>query len=428
MGNHVLVIGSGGREHALAWKLAQSSRVGKISVAPGNAGTSQIGESVPIAVHDLEALARFAEDERVDLTVVGPDDPLALGIVDVFRTRRLPVFGPTQSAAQIEASKAFAKQVMVENGIPTAEHRVFSVAAEARRYVRDQGAPIVVKASGLALGKGAYPCRTLDEAERAIEVIMDLRAHGDAGREIVVETFLEGEEYSAHALTDGSEFLLFPAAQDHKRAFDGDHGPNTGGMGSVAPMPRFTRVFNDFVSRRIVAPALAALKRDGDPFVGCLFPGIMLDETGPMVLEYNGRFGDPETQSYVRLLENDLYDLFEACVEGTLGAAHELRWLPGFAVTVVLASGGYPGSYTKGKPITGIREAEQDSRVVVFHAGTAIKDGQLVTNGGRVLGISAVGETIQLAREAAYEAANRIQFEGKQNRTDIGVRAIASGL
>ncbi len=415
MEDHVRVLGGGGREAALAWKLGQSPRVGKVSIMPVTGST------------DLEELARSAEKDKVDLTVVGPDDALARGVVDAFRVRNLRVFGPTQGAARIEANKAFAKRLMIEAGIPTAAFRVFDHAIDARRYVRSRGGPIVVKASGLALGKGAYPCQTSDEAEAAIDAIMVERIHGDAGREIVVEDFLEGDECSVHALSDGRTHLLFPAAQDHKRAFDGDRGPNTGGMGSVAPLVSVRIDDRSDLNHRIVAPALRTLALDGDPFVGCLFPGIMLTADGPKVLEYNARFGDPETQSYMRLLESDLYELFLSCVDGTL-SAQTLHWRPGFAVTVVLASGGYPGPYAKGKPIYGIEEAEQVPGVVVFHAGTAVKDGQLVTNGGRVLGVSAVGDTLERAREAAYEAVRRIAFDGKQYRTDIGVRAIASEL
>src|SRR3989344_6166680 len=352
MANNVLIIGSGGREHALAWKLAQSPRIGKLYVAPGNGGTHDIAENISIESTDARGLAHFAEKNSINLTVVGPDDPLALGVVDVFQSRGLRIFGPNRVAAQIEASKAFAKRLMHDSDIPTAPFRIFRKHESALEYVRKHGAPIVVKASGLALGKGAYPCKTLAKAEEALAEIMLEHAYKQAGNEVIVEDFLNGQEVSIHALCDGKTSILLPTAQDHKPIFDGDKGKNTGGMGTIAPVPWVTDQTLRKVNEQIVRPTLQALAKKGKPFTGCLYPGLKMTDKGPKVLEFNARFGDPETQSYVRLLKTDLLDVLDACVDGALGEL-EVEWRPGFAACVVLASGGYPGSYKIGYPISG---------------------------------------------------------------------------
>ena len=423
MVSNVLIIGGGGREHALAWKLSQSSRIGKLYVAPGNGGTREIAENIAIEATDIYGLADFAIKNSIDLTVVGPDDPLALGIVDIFRSRGLRIFGPTQAAAQIEASKAFSKQLMYDNNISTANFRIFNDYDDALKFTREHGAPIVIKASGLSLGKGAYPCITLAEAEKALAEIMLERAYKDAGNEVIIEDFLDGQEVSIHVLCDGLTSVMMPTAQDHKPIFDGDKGKNTGGMGTIAPVPWVTDQTLREVNEQIVHPTLLALTKKGKPFTGCLYPGLKMTEQGPKVLEYNARFGDPETQSYMRILKTDLLDVLNACVDGEL-AELTIEWNSGFAVCVVLASGGYPGEYQKGIPIFGINEAEKIEGVKVFHAGT-IYDDQLLTSGGRVLGVTAIGETLQIALNRAYEAVQHIDFKGIQFRKDIGAKAIA---
>ncbi len=423
----VLVIGSGAREHALAWKLAQSPRIGKLYVAPGNSGTAGIAENVPIEASDLEGLAKFARAKNIGLTVVGPDDVLAMGVVGLFTARGLRIFGPTKEAAQIESSKAFSKVLMQEGNIPTAKFAVFNSAAPALAYIRTAGVPIVVKASGLALGKGVYVCKTMAEAEQAVKEVMIDRVHKDAGSEVVVEEYLDGSEVSIHALSDGITYMLFPPAQDHKRALDGDRGNNTGGMGTIAPVPWVTLPMMSGIESQVVTPTFDAFRKRGAQFKGVLFPGIMMTEDGPKVLEYNARFGDPETQVYMRLLSSDLLDLLEACVDGTLFTIRSgVEWNRGFAANVVIASGGYPNSYEKGFPITGIEDAEKVQDVIVFHAGTKIENGQLVTSGGRVLSISATGGTLKQALDRAYKAVERIHFKGMQFRTDIGAGALGS--
>lgn len=424
--SNVLIIGSGGREHALAWKLAQSSRIGKLYVAPGNGGTCDIAENIAIEATDVKGLDRFAEKNSIHLTVVGPDDPLALGIVDVFQSHGLRIFGPTRAAAQIEASKAFAKRLMHDSDIPTAPFRIFRKYESALEYVRKHGAPVVIKASGLALGKGAYPCKTLAKAEKALAEIMLERAYKQAGNEVIVEEFLNGQEVSIHALCDGKTSILLPTEQDHKPIFDGDKGRNTGGMGTIAPVPWVTDQILREVNEQIVRSTLQALAKKERPFTGCLYPGLKMTDEGPKVLEFNARFGDPETQSYMRLLKTDLLDVLDACVDGKL-ADLAVEWNFGFAVCVVLASGGYPGKYKKGIPIFGISEAEKVPGVVVFHAGTMCSD-QLRTSGGRVLGVTAVGKTLQEALDRAYEAVHQIKFKGMQYRKDIGAKAIAMGF
>ena len=426
MVNNILIIGSGGREHALAWKLAQSPRIGRLYVAPGNGGTRDIAENIAIKATDAKVLARFAKKNSIVLTVVGPDDPLALGVVDVFQSRGLRIFGPTRGAAQIEASKAFAKRLMRNSGIPTAPFRIFRKYNNALNYVRKHGAPVVVKASGLALGKGAYPCKTLAKAEKALAEIMLERAHKQAGNEVIVEEFLDGQEIFIHALCDGKTSVLLPTAQDHKPIFDGDKGKNTGGMGTIAPVPWINAQTLRDVNEQIVRPTLRALTKKRRSFTGCLYPGLKMTNEGSKVLEYNARLGDPETQSYMRLLKTDLLDVLDACVDGKLSEL-TIEWNSGFAVCVVLASGGYPEKYKEKIPIFGISEAEKIPGVIIFHAGTMYSD-QLQTSGGRVLGITAIGETLQETLNRAYEAIRQIKFKGMQYRKDIGAKIISMGF
>jgi len=418
----VLLVGGGGREHALAWKIKQSPRLRNFYIAPGNAGTSALGENVPIAADDIKGIADFAREKNVNLVVVGPDNPLSLGIVDQCSSLGIKVFGPTKSAARVESSKSFAKELMSEAGIPTAAFRIFSDFSEALDYVEAQKMPVVIKASGLALGKGVYICRLFAEAESALKAIMIDKVHGEAGSEVVVEEFLEGEEISIHALSDGKDFLLFPPSQDHKKIGEGDTGPNTGGMGTIAPLTWINPHAIEEIEERVVRAALSALTKRGTPFSGILYPGIILTQNGPKVLEFNARFGDPETQVYMRLLENDILDLLEASANNSV-SGQTLKWRAGFAANIVLAAEGYPGEYKKGIPISGIKEAENVESVVVFHAGVAFNNG-LQTSGGRVLGVSAVGRTLQIALDRAYEAAERIKFDGKYYRHDIGLKAL----
>ncbi|MSU74036.1 phosphoribosylamine--glycine ligase [Candidatus Kaiserbacteria bacterium] len=422
----ILVVGSGAREHALLWKLRQSPRVGKLYVAPGNGGTALLAENVPIGVMEFEKLAKFAKEKRIGLTVPGPDDAFVGGIVDVFQTYGLRVWGPTKEAAQTEGSKAFAKQLMHEAKIPTAEFEIFSNPTAALAHVRTRGAPLVIKASGLALGKGVYVCHTIEEAEQAIQEIMIDRAHKGAGDEVVIEEYLDGPEISIHALTGGTTHVLFPASQDHKRALDGDQGKNTGGMGTIAPVPWVTPEIMASIESQVVIPTFEALKKRGVEFKGLLFPGLIITVNGPKVLEYNARFGDPETQVYMRLLKTDLLDLLEASADGTMDAIRDsIEWHRGFAANIVMASGGYPDAYVTGFPISGIAEAEQDEHIVVFQAGTKIDNNELVTAGGRVLSVSAIGGTLKQALDRAYEAVGKIHFEGMHFRRDIGAKSLA---
>lgn len=422
----VLLIGSGGREHALAWKLAQSPRTEKLYIAPGNGGTGQVGENVPIGVMEFEKLADFAKEKSIGLTVCSMDDPLVGGVVDFFEKNGLRIWGPNKAAAQLEGSKAFSKQLMADASVPTAEFSVFTEYEKALEYVRSRSTPIVVKASGLALGKGVYVCQTLADAETALKEIMLERTFGDAGSEVVVEEFLDGPEISIHALSDGTSYQLFPSSQDHKAIGEGDTGKNTGGMGVIAPLPFVSREQMTAIEETVVRPTFDALKKKGIEYKGMLYPGLKLTSNGPKVLEYNARFGDPECQVYMRLLKTDLLDMLEASADGTL-TKQAIEWEPDFAANIVLASGGYPDTYKKGLPITGIEEAEKVPGVVVFHAGTkATMDTACpyLTNGGRVLGVSAVGTTLKEALDRAYEAADKIQFEGKYLRRDIGVKAL----
>lgn len=419
MKKRVLVTGSGGREHALAWKLSQSPQIQKVFIAPGNAGTAELGENVPIAAEDVEKLVEFAKANRIDFTVVGPDDALAAGVVDAFQAAGLKIFGPPAAAARLESSKAFAKEFLQRHGIPTAAYREFTDCADALDFCRKAAYPVVVKADGLALGKGVIIAQNPAEAEAAVRLCLLDGAFGEAGRRIVVEEFLEGVECSIHALVDGSSYLLLPDCRDHKKAFDGNTGPNTGGMGTISPSGSVDEALRARICREILDPFLAGIQKDGIPFRGMLFPGLMLTADGPKVLEFNCRWGDPETQVLVRRLKSDLLPLLEATAEGTLSSIKP-EWDDRAAVCVILASGGYPGSYEKGKPISGLEAAGELDEAKVFHAGTKKEDAQILTNGGRVLGVTALGADLVEARARAYRAADRISFEGIQRRNDIG--------
>ncbi|MEQ1858556.1 MAG: phosphoribosylamine--glycine ligase [Chthoniobacteraceae bacterium] len=416
----VLVIGSGGREHALAWKLKQSPRVAQVFCAPGNGGIAQVATCVPIKISDHAALIDFAKREGIALTVVGPDDALAAGIVDHFQAAGLRIFGPSQRAAQLESSKVFAKDFMLRHGIPCARSAGFDDPIAAQAYAQKIGAPMVVKADGLALGKGVLICHNQREAAFAIWEIMERRAFGDAGRRVVIEEFLEGEECSIHALVDGRGYLLFPGAQDHKRALDGDEGLNTGGMGTFSPPAHLlTPELEARVRTEVLDRFIAGLAKDALDFRGMLFPGLIITRDGLKVLEFNCRFGDPETQVLLTRLESDLVDLLEATIDQRLDSI-SASWKPDAAVCVVMASGGYPAKYATGKTITGLDAAD----AVVFHAGTRQEDGRVVTAGGRVLGVTALGPTLATARDRAYAAVRRIHFEGAHHRSDIAAKGL----
>ncbi len=414
----VLVVGGGGREHALAWKLAQSPKVTELLAAPGNAGIAHLARCAPISAEDIVALADFAEREKVDLTVVGPEAPLCAGIVDEFERRGLRIFGPNKAAAEIEGSKVFCRHLLAKRNIPSPQFSAFDNPNEAKAYIRQKGAPIVVKADGLAAGKGSIVCATLDEALQAVDRIMVEREFGAAGDRVVVEEFLEGREASIMVFTDGRTVKPMLPSKDHKRLLDGDRGPNTGGMGVYCPVPYIDAALFDQIVETIMKPTIAALAEEGRPYKGVLYGGLMLTREGPKVLEFNCRFGDPETQAVLPLLDGDLAEICEAVIDERL---HEVKvqWNQGACICVVMASAGYPGAYEKGKPITGIEEAEREESVIVFHAGTAVKDGQLVTAGGRVLGVTAVGKDFNEAAERVYRAIRRIHFDGAQYRSDI---------
>ncbi len=417
----VLVVGSGGREQALAWKLSQSPSVDKVYVAPGNGGSQGIIKNVDIGFTDSAKLLEFAQSKAIDLTVIGQEAASEAGVVDAFKAAGLKIFGPTQAAVRIETSKAFSKDLMASQNIPTAEYKNFSDPAAALDYAKSRPLPVVIKADGLATGKGVIIAEDEAAIVGAIDQIMVKKVFGASGDQVVIEDFLKGQEVSAHALCDGKTSVMFPASQDHKQIFDGDKGPNTGGMGVIAPVPWVTPQHLGFVRDRAVQPALDGLSKQGADFTGCLYPGLMIDGDEVKLLEFNARFGDPEAEVYMRLLDGDLYEIFTACADGRLDPA-SVKWQPGFAVTVVLAAPGYPGDYKKGLPITGIDQAEARPDIIVFHAGTAVKDGQLVTAGGRVLNVTATGATLDEALDKAYAAIKLINFEGMQYRTDIGRR------
>ncbi len=420
----ILVIGGGGREHALAWKLKQSPGVNRIFCAPGNAGTAQIAENVAIPATDLPALARFAKEIHLDLTVVGPDDPLAGGIVDLFVAEKLRVFGPTKSAARIESSKIFAKELMAAQKIPTAKASTFSDSDEALRYCEQLQFPVVIKADGLALGKGVIIAPDADAARSTINSMMNEGRFGEAGRRIVIEEFLRGSECSLHALVDGRNYRLLESARDHKRVFDGDKGPNTGGMGAFSPANNWTPDLQSQLEEEIMRPVLRGLLKEGVTFRGLLYPGLMITSDGLRVLEFNCRFGDPETQAILPRMKSDLLPLLEATIDGKIDNC-TIEWDERAAVTIVLASGGYPGKYETGKPIAGLEEAAKLKDVQIFHAGTGRANGEIVTSGGRVLAVTALGSTMESARVRAYQAVSAIHFESCHYRRDIALGAVS---
>ncbi|HGH6027769.1 TPA: phosphoribosylamine--glycine ligase [Vibrio mimicus] len=422
----VLIIGSGGREHALAWKVAQNPQVDTIYVAPGNAGTAleHKVQNVNIGITDIPALVAFAQDKAIELTIVGPEAPLVIGVVDAFRAAGLPIFGPTQGAAQLEGSKAFTKDFLARHNIPTAAYANFTEIEPALAYVREKGAPIVVKADGLAAGKGVIVAMTLQEAEDAIQDMLAGNAFGSAGSRVVVEEFLDGEEASFIVMVDGENVLPMATSQDHKRVGDADTGPNTGGMGAYSPAPVVTQEIHERVMREVIYPTVRGMAAEGNTYTGFLYAGLMIDSTGaPKVIEYNCRFGDPETQPIMMRLQSDLVELCQAAIAGKLDQV-ESKWDPRASIGVVLAAGGYPGDYTKGEVISGLPTQESAGQKV-FHAGTETQGDQVVTNGGRVLCATALGNTVLEAQQRAYQLADQINWNGMFCRRDIGYRAIA---
>ncbi|EKO3486877.1 phosphoribosylamine--glycine ligase [Vibrio fluvialis] len=422
----VLIIGSGGREHALGWKVAQNPAIETVFIAPGNAGTALEAklQNVDIAVEDVAGLVAFAQNNAIELTIVGPEAPLVIGVVDAFRAAGLPIFGPTQAAAQLEGSKAFTKDFLARHNIPTAAYANFTEIEPALAYVREQGAPIVVKADGLAAGKGVIVAMTLEEAEDAIKDMLAGNAFGDAGSRVVVEEFLDGEEASFIVMVDGENVLPMATSQDHKRVGDQDTGPNTGGMGAYSPAPVVTQAIHDRVMKEVIYPTVRGMAAEGNPYTGFLYAGLMIDSTGaPKVIEYNCRFGDPETQPIMMRMQSDLVELCLAAIDGKLDQV-ESKWDPRASIGIVLAAGGYPGDYAKGDVISGLPTTEVEGQKV-FHAGTTDKDGHVVTNGGRVLCATALGNTVSEAQQRAYELAKQISWNGMFHRNDIGYRAIA---
>lgn len=415
---NILVVGGGGREHALCWKLRQSPNVSKLYCAPGNGGIADIAECVPIKANDVAGMVAWAASHEIDFVVVAPDDPLALGMVDALEAAGIPAFGPRANAAIIEASKVFSKNLMEQYHIPTAKYQSFTDMTAALAYVRAQGAPIVVKADGLALGKGVVVAQTVAQAEEAVQSMMAEGRFGEAGTRLVIEECMTGPEVTVLAFCDGVHVLPMPSSQDHKRAFDGDKGPNTGGMGAISPSPHYTAELAQRCMGGIFRPTLEALQTEGRPFHGVLYFGLMLTVDGPKVIEYNARFGDPECQAVLSLLESDLLDILLACREGTLDTL-DIKWSSEAACCLVLASGGYPGAYEGGYPISGLETASRSA--TVFHAGTRkTEEGAIVTNGGRVLGVTATGEDLETAIALAYSSAKHISFTDMQFRTDIG--------
>lgn len=419
----VLVIGGGGREHALVWKISQSPRVKKIFCAPGNAGIAQLAECLPITAEDVKALTARAEQERIDLTVVGPEAPLTLGIVEAFKEKGMRIFGPSQKAAEIEGSKAFAKELMKKYGIPTGESQTFTDHGSAVKYAKGKGVPLVVKADGLAAGKGVIICRSVDEVLSALDLIMVQKAFGAAGGKVVVEEFLEGEEASFLAFTDGETVLPLPTSQDHKPIYDNDQGPNTGGMGAYSPAPVVNEKVHREVMEKVMIPTVRGMAKEGRKYQGVLYAGLIIKEEKSKVLEFNARFGDPEAQPLLVRMKSDLVPVLEAAIDGKL-AGQKVEWEDRATICVVMASSGYPGSYEKGKVISGLQEAAKLRDTFVFHAGTGLREGKVVTNGGRVLGVTALGRGIQEAIQRAYEAVAMISWEGAYYRKDIGQKAL----
>lgn len=414
----VLVVGGGGREHAICWKLSQSPKVTELYCAPGNGGIARVATCVPIKATDVDAMVAWAKEQSIDLVMVAPDDPLALGMVDALEAAGIPAFGPRKNAAIIEASKAFSKELMKKYHIPTAKYETFTDMETALAYIDTQGAPIVVKADGLALGKGVIVAATVEEAKAAVRDMMEGGKFGASGATVVIEECMTGPEVTVLAFCDGKHIVPMPSSQDHKRAYDGNQGPNTGGMGAISPSPNYTPAIAKRCMEEIFLPTVAALKQEGRPFQGVIYFGLMLTPDGPKVVEYNARFGDPECQAVLSLLESDLLDILLACREGTLDRL-DIRWRNEAACCLVLASGGYPLAYQKGYPISGLEEAEKTA--TVFHAGTQVNDaGQVLTAGGRVLGVTATGKDLNAAIDAAYAAASHIHFQDVHFRTDIG--------
>ncbi|WP_028558864.1 phosphoribosylamine--glycine ligase [Paenibacillus pinihumi] len=419
----LLVVGGGGREHAIVWALKKSEKVSEIYCAPGNAGIAQLAECVPIAVDKFDELVQFSVDHAIDLVVIGPDDPLAAGIVDAFEAKNIPVFGPRKNAAEIEGSKIFMKGLLKKYNIPTAKYETFTDYAEASAYLAEQALPIVIKADGLAAGKGVTVAFTMEEAQQALQDMMVNKVFGESGDQVVIEEFLEGQEMSILAFVDGETVRAMVPAQDHKPVFDGDKGPNTGGMGTYTPLPHIPQSIVDDAIENIIKPTAKAMVSEGRPFRGVLFAGLMITKDGPKTIEFNARMGDPETQVVLPRLKTDLVDIILAALNGRLDQL-EIEWSDEAAVCVILASEGYPASYPKGLPISGLEEAAKKDGVLIFHAGTAAKDGQFVTNGGRVLGVVGVGSDTADARDRAYAAARTIQFDGVHYRSDIAVKAL----
>ncbi|MFH1414426.1 MAG: phosphoribosylamine--glycine ligase [Candidatus Omnitrophota bacterium] len=428
----VLVIGSGGREDALAWKIAQSKLVDKIFCAPGNAGIARYAECLDIKADDIPGLLEFARKEKIDLTVVGPETPLSLGIVDEFIKQRLKIFGPNKAAAQLEASKVFSKQLLAKYNIPTADFKIFDDYQEAKKYIEEREAPCVLKADGLAAGKGVFVTKTVEEANQVLDSIMQERIFGDAGNKVIIEDCLVGEEVSILVITDSREVIVLASSQDHKRIFDHDQGPNTGGMGAYSPAPVVTSALLKEILGGTVYKAIDGLVKEGIEYQGVLYAGIMITKEGPKVLEFNVRFGDPETQAILPRLKSDLLEVMLAVSEKKLKKAGRLSWDSRACVCVVLASGGYPGNYEKGKEIFGLEEAGKLQDIIVFHAGTKAVKGDkktgIVTNGGRVLGVTGLGDDIRTAIDKTYQAVEKIDFEGMHYRRDIGQKAINSAV
>ena len=419
----ILVIGSGGREHALVWKIAQSPLAEKIYCAPGNAGTAELAENIPLKADDLKGLLKFCREKKIDLTVVGPEVPLVAGIVDLFTKEGLRIFGPCQAAARIEGSKVFSKEFMIKYGIPTAQAGIFSKLPEALAYIEQMGGPLVVKADGLAAGKGVMVCQKKTEATLAVKLIMEKKEFGSAGDRVIIEECLVGEEASIIALTDGESIIPLASSQDHKRANDGDRGPNTGGMGAYSPAPVVTEHLMSEIDVRVLKPFVNGMKQEGIVYQGVIYAGVMVTKKGPLVLEFNARFGDPETQPIMMRLKSDLVPIMEAIIDRKLDD-RLIEWDERAAVCVVLAAGGYPGKYEKGLPIKGLDKIDQLDHVMVFQAGTVLGPSAIVTNGGRVLGVTALGGSIKFAIDKAYQAVDLIKFKGMHYRKDIGKKAL----
>ncbi len=419
----ILVVGGGGREHALVWKISQSPLVTQVYCAPGNPGIAELAECVHIAADEIEALCEFAKAESIDLTVVGPEVPLTMGIVDSFKAAGLEIFGPSKAAAQIEGSKGFSKDLMARHGIPTAAYAKFTDHAAAVTYIKEQGAPIVVKADGLAAGKGVVVAMTVDEAVAAVDDIMQDKIFGAAGASVVIEEFMAGEEASFFAFTDGKHILPLASSQDHKRVYDNDEGPNTGGMGAYSPAPVVTDELYGEIVETIVRPTIEGMEKDGCPYCGILYVGLMIKDGKPRVVEYNARFGDPEAQPLLMRMKSDIVPVLQACARGEL-SQDAIEWHAKAAVCVVMASGGYPASFAKGLPISGLEAAAELADLMVFHAGTTLQDGVVVNNGGRVLGVTALGTTVKEAIEHAYKGTRLVSWQDVHYRNDIGAKAL----